>query len=89
MIPPEFCTKFGYHTTDCNAFGFAIVAENEHRYQLTPGVGTAMSCSEIQERQYHNIAEAVRITTEYEMQGNQLFLFGDGVRITLEIDNPK
>ena len=28
-------------------------------------------------------------TAEYEMQENQLFLFGDGVRISLEIDGPK
>jgi len=81
--------SLGYHTTDCNAGGFTIIAENEHRYRLTPGVMTAMSCSEIQYSQYSGIRRSVMATTEYEMQGNQLFLFGDGVRITLEIDNPK
>jgi len=38
--------------------------------------------------QYRGISQAVMSTTEYEMQGNRLFLFGDDVRITLEIDNP-
>ncbi|MBI3960098.1 MAG: META domain-containing protein [Chloroflexi bacterium] len=80
--------SIGVRTTDCNAFGFAIAAENEHRYRVTEGMSTAMSCSEIQESQSGDIFQSVWATTEYEIQGNQLFLFGDDVRITLEIDNP-
>ncbi|MBI3960097.1 MAG: META domain-containing protein [Chloroflexi bacterium] len=79
----------GYRTTDCNATSFTIVTENERHYRLTPNISTAMSCSEIQYSQSSGIHRAVMATTEYEMEGNQLVLFGDGVRITLEIDNPK
>jgi len=81
--------SLGFKTTGCNATGFTIEAENERRYRLTPGAMTAMSCSEIQERQHSGIGQAVMATTEYEMQESQLFLFGDDVRITLEIDNPE
>jgi len=79
----------GYRTTGCNASSYTIAAENERQYRLTPNISTAMSCSEIQMSQYRGISQAVMSTTEYEMQGNRLFLFGDDVRITLEIDNPK
>jgi len=81
--------SLGFKTTGCNATGFTIEAENERRYRLTSGVMTARSCSEIQESQETHISQAVMATTEYEMQGNQLFLFEDDVRITLEIDNPE
>ena len=79
----------GYRTTDCNATSFTIVSETECRYRLMPNTSTAVSCSEIQYSQSSGIHRALMATTEYEMQGNQLFLFGDGVRITLEMDNPK
>lgn len=81
--------SLGFRTTGCNSIGFRIFAENEHRYRLSRGETTAMDCSEIRLSQEQGISQAVRATTEYEMQGNQLFLFGDGVRITLEMDNPK
>ena len=81
--------SLGFRTTGCNSIGFTIFAENEHRYRLSIGVTTAMDCSEIRISQEHSISQAVRTTTEYEMQGNQLFLFGDGVRITLEMDAPQ
>lgn len=79
----------GYRTTGCNASSYTIAAENERRYRLTPNISTAVSCGEIQMSQDIRISRTLMATTEYEMEGNQLFLFGDGVRITLEIDNPK
>ncbi len=81
--------SLGFRTTGCNGIGFAIFAENEYRYRLSIGVTTAMDCSEIRLSQEQGISQAVRATTEYEMQGNQLFLFGDGVRITLVMDGPQ
>jgi hypothetical protein len=93
-LQPVYFTFFGngslgYRTTNCNAGSFWITSESERRYRLTSGVMTAKQCSKIQEDQIYYIQDAVVITTAYEMQGNQLFLFGDGVRITLEMDNPK
>ncbi len=74
-------------TTDCNSGGYYIIASSERKYHLEPGTGTAQDCGEAGNQQYDRITEAIAATTAYEIEGNQLFLTGDDVRIILEVDN--
>lgn len=91
-IQPVFVTfgiqgELGLQTTNCNAWAYFIIAENERKYRLIPGAGTAQGCGEPIESQESWISEAITATTEYELKGSQLILRGDDVHIVLEIDN--
>jgi len=91
-IDPVFVTfgikgELGVQTTTCNAWVYFIIAENERKYRLIPGAGTAEGCGEPIESQESEISEAIAATTEYELKGGQLILRGDDVHILLELDN--
>lgn len=74
-------------TTNCNVGSYYIMAENERRYHLIPGAGTAMGCGPIGDQQYADVSEAIVATTEFELRGEQLILRGDDVKIVLAADN--
>lgn len=70
----------------CNAFGWHMVPVDKQRYLLIGGDSTAMGCGEVGDAQEYQIATAVEATRAYELQDDQLVLFGEDVRIVLAVE---
>jgi len=80
--------NLGITTTNCNGGGYRIFFKSRYHYILTDGATTAMNCGELADAQYTRLIEAVKATTAYQMQDDQVLLTGDDVRIVLALDQP-
>lgn len=76
-------------TSTCNSVGYTILFENKHKYKLIASAIPGKSCGEIIDKQFADVHQAIRSTTEYEIKDAQLILIGEGVQVVLEIDNPQ
>ncbi|MCE7979773.1 MAG: hypothetical protein DYG89_01160 [Caldilinea sp. CFX5] len=76
-----------FSSATCAGGAFLIFFENEHRYRLTKGEVAPQDCGELRNKQFARVLDALKITTQYEIQDNQLLLAGDDVRIVLSIHN--
>lgn len=73
---------------DCPGGGYWIDAQDETHYRLYGGEFSAVQCDPLVSEQFTHVNAALVATTAYTIQGKQLFLTGEGVLITLELDNP-
>lgn len=80
--------ELGRRAINCNSAGYYILAKNTHQYRLMRGVGTAIYCGDLGNQQENQLDKAILATTEYQIQGEQLFLTGDDVRIVLKRYGP-
>lgn len=64
----------------CYLASYRIIDERELHYQLVQEEAAYVTCP-VTDTRYSVIVDAVADTTAYELQGNQLFLTGDDVRI--------
>ena len=71
----------------CPAGAYRITAQSDYQYELTQSMFSAVDCGETVNKQFDGVHNALKATTQYAIQDNQLFLTGDNVRIILEIDN--